>query len=392
MTPPPPHGVDPESSDTTAAWFLEASDGFAGVGGDRLRWANPALARLASAPDGRALVGGSWSDLFVGDPGPPPRPGVRAACQLLGWRDEPIPVEVELLAAWRPGSEMEGGDGCGVLSVVQVRDVRGCDDPAGEVLRTGRALHAANREIAGLRERLRGERAQREELLTVVSHELRTPVTVIAGFNRLLLSERVGPLNETQRRFLGESDKSCHRLNAFIANLLEAARDPHTVAPLEVCEAPIAPAVESAVRQFQPHMRERELRIAVALDPAAPRVRYDPLRIAQLLTNLLDNAIKFSPAGGEIEVSARGIDAEGGRQLEVAVADAGPGVAAAERERIFEPYVQTEAARGAAGLGLGLAICRRVAEAHGGALWVEDRSGGGARFVLRLPAAVEPGA
>ena len=115
-----------------------------------------------------------------------------------------------------------------------MRDVTDLHTLESEVLRSGRQLHDANREVVALRERLRVETAEREELLTVVSHELRTPITVIAGFNRLLLAGSVGPLTDEQTHFLEESQKSCQRLNDFVANLLEAARQGACVGPLEV--------------------------------------------------------------------------------------------------------------------------------------------------------------
>lgn len=255
-----------------------------------------------------------------------------------------------------------------------------------EVLRTGRALHEANRELAALRERLRGEAAEREELLTVVSHELRTPCTVIQGYNRLLLSGRFGPLSEKQRHFLEESQKSCQRLNAFIGNLLEAARSGLSVGPLEVAEVPLAPLVEGVVRNLAPLLDEQHLRVALALDPEAPRVRCDPPRIEQVLVNLIGNAMGFAPAGSAVEMTSRALAQGGRRFVEIAVLDAGPGVAPGDRERIFDPYVQAGDGRRAGGLGLGLAICRRIVEAHGGRIGVEPRAGGGSRFAFTLPA------
>ena len=105
-----------------------------------------------------------------------------------------------------------------------------------------------------------------------------------------------------------------------------------------------------------------------------------------MLTNLVGNALRYAPAGSSIEIRARGVRGAERDYVEVSVADAGPGVPPRERARIFEPYVQVEAPR-AGGLGLGLAICKRIVEAHGGAIHAEERRGGGSRFVFRLPAA-----
>jgi signal transduction histidine kinase len=255
-----------------------------------------------------------------------------------------------------------------------------------EVLRLGRELHDANREIAALRERVRSESAEREEILTVVSHELRTPITVIAGFNRLLLGESAGSLTDRQRHFLEESQKSCQRLNSFVANLLEAARHGASVGPLEVTESPLRPTIESVLELLAPLLREAELATTVDVEPDAPPARFDPPRVEQVLANLLGNAIRYAPPGSAIEIRVRGVRRAERGFVEVSVADAGPGVAQRDRARIFEPYVQVEAPR-AGGLGLGLAICKRIVDAHGGAIHAEERAGGGSRFVFTLPAA-----
>ena len=190
----------------------------------------------------------------------------------------------------------------GVWIVEDIATLRSLEE---EMLRTSRALHDANRELAALRERHRREASEREQLLTVVSHELRTPVTVIAGYARLLLTEKVGPLNPEQRRFLHESAKSCQRLSSFIGNLLEAARDVSADGVLEVCETSLAPTIEGVVTFLKPLLEEHQLEIRLSLHRDGPRARFDPLRIEQVLTNLLGNAIKYARAGGTIEISTR---------------------------------------------------------------------------------------
>jgi signal transduction histidine kinase len=355
-----------------------ASEGLALVRRGRVAWANASLARMAALADAKDVVGLALAELFAeaghGLPGDPAAGPIR--CRLARAGNESRAVLVEPIPGAWPGREV----------ALRVRDVTDLHTLESEVLRCGRALHDANRELVGLRERLRSESADREEMLTVVSHELRTPCTVIAGYNRLLLSEQFGALTERQRHFLEESQKSCQRLNAFIANLLETARQDLCVGPLEVAEAPVGPTVEGVVHQLQPLLGERHLRIELAIDPATPPARFDPPRVEQVLTNLLGNAIKFAPSGSGIEIAARPAQAGGRALVEVSVSDAGPGVAPADRLRIFEPWVQAGESRKAGGLGLGLAISRRIVEAHGGSIRVEDRPGGGARFVFSLPA------
>lgn len=257
-----------------------------------------------------------------------------------------------------------------------------------ELLHASHELSRLHRELETARERLRRERSEREELLGVVSHELRTPVTVIGGYHRLLLAEEVGPLTPEQRKFLEESHRSCRRLDAFIANLLDASRVARGDEPLELGRAPLAPVVEGVAAMFRPLFAERGLRLALDLSPEAAEARFDPQRIEQVLTNLVGNALKFAPPGGSVEVATRAVETPGAewvrRWVEVAVRDDGPGIPGAERERVFEPYVQL--GDGGGGLGLGLAICRRLVEAHGGAIRADEAPGGGACLRFTLPA------
>lgn len=356
------------------------SDGIALVRGDRVAWANATLAAMHGTPEAKDLFGAPLTDLFAdAGHGLPDGPGHGPCrCRLLRPGQEPRAVVVEPVSLGTPGEH-----------ALRVRDVTDLHTLESEVLRTGRQLHDANRELVALRERLRVETAEREEILTVVSHELRTPITVIAGFNRLLLGDSAGPLTERQRHFLEESQKGCQRLNSFIANLLEAARQGAYVGPLEVTETPIRESVDAVLELLAPLLREASVEAHVTVEDETPRARFDPPRIEQVLTNLVGNAVRYAPAGSTIHIGVRGVEVEGRALVEVAVADAGPGVPERDRVRIFDPYVQVEERR-AGGLGLGLAICKRIVEAHGGTIHADERRGGGARFVFRLPAASRP--
>jgi len=251
---------------------------------------------------------------------------------------------------------------------------------------TREALAAARSEIAALRERAREEMREREELLTLVSHELRTPVTVIAGYNRLLLSGQVGALNDEQERFLRESSRSCQRLNGFIAELLESAVGAASRPSVQLAASEVEPTIATALHFLRPLLDERRMRVDLCLSDAPLRARLDCARIEQVLTNLISNAIKYASPGSCVRVSTDEVWVEGRRFVEVAVEDEGPGVEARDRARIFEPYVRVDPDEGTPGLGLGLAICRRIVEAHGGAIRAEARPEGGSRFAFTLPA------
>jgi len=265
-----------------------------------------------------------------------------------------------------------------------------------------RALHAlqreldeANRELLLLREHESQAAREREELLDVVSHELRTPITVIAGYNRLLLSDEVGELDAEQRRCLEESTKSCKRLDAFIGSLLEASREGSLESKLERVSRSLSPTIESVVASLHPLLESsgqtvhfESADVTEQAVEGADFARFDPIRIGQVVTNLVGNAIKYGRRGGGIRIYTRRFEAAGQAFVEVSVEDEGPGVASWDRTRIFEPYVRSAGEREAGGLGLGLAISKRIVEAHGGSIAVTDAPGGGSRFFFALPAAV----
>ncbi len=349
--------------------------------GGQILWVNERMAEAAGRRRADELIGGVIEELIEASEGGASRAadvagtGRAFECRLLRAEGEPRCVIARrvILGA--------GADECAWVfqDVIHVRNLEA------EVLRMGRALHAANRELESLRERVGRESEEREELITVVSHELQTPVTVINGYNRLMLAQEVGPLNEEQRRFLEESTKSCRRLSAFIENLLEASRETRGDEALELRRASLAPTIESATELLRPLLDEQELRVDVWLDPQASEAHFDPQRIEQVLTNLIGNAIKHASSGGLIEISTRAATESKRPMLEVAVADDGPGVAEEDRERIFQPYVRASEESRAGGLGLGLAICRRLVAAHGGSIWVTEREDGGSRFAFTLP-------
>lgn len=359
-------------ADAVASGLLECRDG-------RITWANPALAELAGATEARALVGRSADTLFEstgsglpdwvsGDASRAVANGL--SCELVRSDGERRAVRVRAL-----------GEGA-----FEVRDESSQRSLEREVHRLGVALLAANREVAHLRECLSHERGERDDLLSVVSHELQTPLTVVAGFTRLLLGEEAGPLTTEQRRFLAESERSCERLVHFVSHLVDASRQLGTAWPVELHQAPLEPTLRSVTELLRPIAQERRQQVSLKLAPDAKSARFDPPRVEQVVTNLVGNALKYGRPSGRVQISTRRLAAAGHAFVEVAVEDDGPGVPAAERSRIFEPYVRGREQGDGAGLGLGLAICRRIVDAHGGTIDVEPRDGGGSRFTFTLEA------
>lgn len=351
--------------------------GVALVRGGQVVWANRRLLELTGRVSLESLVGVDLCDLLsdAGHGLPAPRDSRPVECRLRRTSGE------ERSVVWRP-VWTEIAPQTDAWLVEDTTHVRALER---ELLDLGRELKALHHEVASLREQTRREAHEREDLLTVVSHELRTPLTVIAGYHRMLLAEdpAVGPLGAAQRRYLEEGARACRKLDVFVENLMAASREAPGAEVLEIGTGSLSAAVEEAVRGVAPLAAERGIQLEPTLAPGC-RARFDRTAVERVLTNLLSNALRY--ARGRIEIGARELYAGGRRMWEVSVSDDGPGVPPADRQRVFDPYVQASAAQGG-GLGLGLAICRRLVEAHGGSIAVGESSLGGARFVFTLPGA-----
>jgi two-component system sensor histidine kinase KdpD len=220
----------------------------------------------------------------------------------------------------------------------------------------------------------------RAALFSSVTHDLRTPLASIKAAVTSLLDDET-PHDADQRRdllntVLEESD----RLNRLVGNLLDLARmRSGGLAPVKE-----PTAIEDVVASVLHRMRIAlaPFRLRTVIRPDLPDVAADPVQLDQALTNLLENAARFSPPDGEIVITA----ARWHDVVRVSVADQGPGVPAEERERVFEAFYRRDAGSGRAGTGLGLAIVRAIAVAHGGRAWLEGAPTGGATVTLELPA------
>ena len=219
----------------------------------------------------------------------------------------------------------------------------------------------------------------RSVLLSSVSHDLRTPLAAIAGASSTLLRNPASLPAETRRDLLQSINDQSERLNRFIGNLLDMTRLEAGAIVLRREWQPVEEVVGAALGQVEGRLAGREVETSV---PAAlPLVAIDASLVAQALVNLLDNALKYTPAGSPIEIAAR-VEADA---LVLEVGDRGPGLAAGEEQRVFEKFYRRAPENGQPGAGLGLAIARAVAVAHGGRITAANRSGGGAVFSLTLP-------
>jgi signal transduction histidine kinase len=231
-------------------------------------------------------------------------------------------------------------------------------------------------------ELIRRDRDRSRDFLADVSHELRTPLAALRTFNQLLL-ESAGEDPEARAEFLESSAGQIERLDWLAQNLLELSKLDSGLVLLDLRPDDLRAAVESAAHQHDALARRRGVRVELELPSAPIRVRHDPPRIGQVVANLVGNAVKFTPKGGVVHVSAVA-DEDGAR---IDVADTGVGIDAAELPHIFERFYRGSRANEArgSGSGLGLAIVRSIVEMHGGTVTVESGIDSGSRFTVSLP-------
>jgi PAS domain S-box-containing protein len=242
-------------------------------------------------------------------------------------------------------------------------------------------LEALNRLIQEVNRR-------KSEFVTLVSHELKTPLTSMTGYTELLLAGQGGPLAQRQREWLGIIGDNADRLVTLIDDLLDIARIEAGRIEVKRTAVDLVPLIQEVAHALRPQIEGKGQWLTLELAAALPAVMGNADRIRQILTNLLSNALKYTPSGGRITISARG----GGSRVHVAVQDTGIGVAPEDQAQLFTPFfrAQKDATQGVGGTGLGLAITRALVELHGGAITVASVPGQGSTFSFTLPTSQEP--
>jgi signal transduction histidine kinase len=249
---------------------------------------------------------------------------------------------------------------------------------------TGRRVAGGNGRpdalVVGLRRadrRLKEER-RRSDLISTASHELRSPLTSVRGFTKTLLARWDRFDDATRRQMLATIDEDADRVTRLLTGLLDVSRIDAGRLPLRRSIVALADVVEPAVRHFSQEHPDRALSVEIAAD--LPDVVVDADRIAQVLTNLLDNAVKHG--SGEVSISVAAADGE----VRCEVADEGGAIPRKELHRLFAKYHRLQDAR-TSGLGLGLYICRGIITAHGGRIWADSDPDEGTRFTFTVPVA-----
>ena len=261
---------------------------------------------------------------------------------------------------------------------------------ATEVRRTAQYLEQQSDELTRLNEELAKANQLKSDFLANMSHELRTPLNSIIGFSDMLLTEDIGTLAPMQRDFLETVARNGRHLLALISELLdlskiEAGQLRLTLEPLDLRDL-----VREAAETVRAQTEQRRHRLDLDLPEEPLRVTADRLRVRQVLLNLLSNAIKFTPEGGRLRIVGRAEN--GGARVEVS--DTGIGIAPTDQPKLFREFVQLDASasRQYEGTGLGLALCLRLVELHGGRIGVESDLGRGSTFWFTLPHAARPSA
>ncbi|MFP2927807.1 response regulator [Pyxidicoccus sp. 3LG] len=231
---------------------------------------------------------------------------------------------------------------------------------------------------------------RKDEFVSMVSHELRTPLTSMSGALDLVLNFMAGDINERQRRYLSLAKDSTEKLNAIVDDLLDLSKFAKGRLRMNFEVAYLDELIQRVVEKYGPAFGEKRILVKPVLPRHPLRVMADPNRLNQVLNNLLNNAVKFTPEGGEVRVELHATSSLPGYVV-VSCWNSGDPIAEDSLERIFDRFEQarTKANRTVRGTGLGLAICRNIVEAHGGRIWCEPCTDG-VRFMAVLPTEPPP--
>jgi len=233
--------------------------------------------------------------------------------------------------------------------------------------------------------------SMKSEFVSVASHELRTPLAAIKNAVQLVMKGTAGKVNKSQAKFLSMAERNINRLTNILNDLLDLSKIESGRIEMKFEDTDLKEIIELTASSLKPHADGKSIKIDVEIKEPFPVVYADPEKIEQILTNLIGNAIKFTPEGGRILIAAQSLPHDGtygyGDRVAVSVKDTGIGIPSEHLDAIFEKFHQVESSleRSVSGTGLGLAITKGLVEAHDGKIWVESELGKGSTFTFTLP-------
>jgi signal transduction histidine kinase len=227
----------------------------------------------------------------------------------------------------------------------------------------------------------------RAEALRRTSHEVRTPLSTITAISETLLDGSTGELNESQRGFISDIDEAATHLLGLVNDILDYAKAEAGMIRISPQPVALVELVDQCVGMVSSKAEEAGVSVTAQVDPSLNEVTADPLRLRQIVLNLLTNAIKFNSRSGNVIVRIR---PDSDETFRICVRDTGRGIEPAHLEHLFEPYYQAAIADQGIGTGLGLAIIKHLSELHGGSVTVESVVGTGTMFSVQLPREAKP--
>jgi PAS domain S-box-containing protein len=266
-------------------------------------------------------------------------------------------------------------------------------------------LQTVNKEVELRREEAEAASRSKTDFLATMSHELRTPLNAIMGFSDIMLMGMAGPISEKQKEFLNDISASGNHLLTLINDILDLSKVEAGKIELELTTFHLRDLIEGALMMFKEKGLKHGIRVETSIDETLSDITADWRKMKQIMVNLLSNAFKFTLDGGSVSVATRrvrsaeqqqeGLNSELRTQcseldaecIEISVADTGIGISTEHQKRLFQPFqqIETSLTRKYAGTGLGLSLCRRFVELHGGTLWVESEEGKGSTFTFIIP-------
>jgi two-component system, sensor histidine kinase and response regulator len=247
---------------------------------------------------------------------------------------------------------------------------------------------------------------EKDELISILSHDMKNPLTAVIGSIDIIREGRLGPVNEEQAEYLHAAIDSCNEVIAMIDNLLDIHRFEAGRMQIKIAEYGAAEILRAVTRRFTRIAEHDGIRLKERLSHETPKIAVDKNAFSRVIANLLANAIKFTPEGGEIVVSCRCLKdtelpwaclpayvtlpdgfVEQGCHVRVSIRDTGSSIPADDLGRIFERHVKSRSGVGRerGGSGLGLAFCKMAVESCGGIIWAESEVGDGSEFIILLP-------